>query len=520
MASKTLANGKKVLVGSKADPDSKSYTPRSTTSSPSTYDTLEQVETRATELIGQRDTPTSPERTPRYTSTNSNSAPSSARIYNTDGSYSYAAPAPKSAEQIQKEMMRSAQGEVNALRDYENTLLDEQKVINEKNDRSTAAVNTLTGMAGSTEANIKQQETTAKGQKANDAIRAEVALKMQALLGNVRQSAVAEARAQREEARLDEETRLKNRAARQQEAATQLTNLAAGGVTFEGLKTASPKEFAYLASQFGGEEALKGAFVLNTPKDQVLSHNIVNGHMVISKQNPITGKITTEAVDLGIPPQLTERADLGNAIMFYDPSDPTKQYIVPKGLTPSQQQSSSSPSPTNALVDSNGKPIKMTAAQTDAIASFDTTMQTSNDALALVEGGVETGPIAAAKLQAAKLMNNPDPDQLRLEQMLAKIKADFMKALSGAAVSEQEAKRLAKFLPDIFDQEEVIKSKLQNLASEVERSKSNLLRTLGATDQTNEGPTGDSLRIKVRLSNGQTGTIDESEYDPSSMTKI
>lgn len=341
MASKTLPDGRKVLVGSKADPDSTSYVPRATSSLPSTYDTLEQVKTRATELMTP--SPATPERTPRYTSTpSSNAAPSSARIYDNDGSYSYAAPAPKSAEQIQKEMMRSAQGEVNALRDYENTLLDEQRVINEKNDRSTSSINTLTGLAGSTEANIQQQKTTEAGQKANQKIQAEVAVKIQSLLGNIRTSAVNEARAQREEARLDEETRLKNRAARQEEATSQLTNLAASGVTYDGMKQADPQGFAYLAKQFGGEDALKGAFVLNTPQSAILDKKLVGSTYVISKQNPLTGKVTVETVDIpGLPPDYSSSVDLGDRIMFFDPSDPQgKQFFMSKGMTPSQAASS------------------------------------------------------------------------------------------------------------------------------------------------------------------------------------
>lgn len=297
---------------------------------------------------GTQTTPEStppPERTPRYTSTpeiNTNARPSDARIYNSDGGYSYAAPAPQSAEQIQKEMMRSAQGEVNALREYESTLLNEQKVINEKNDRSTSSISTLTGLAGSSEANVQQQATTDKGQQANKAIQNEVNVKIQSLLGNIRTSAVTEARAQREEARLDEETRLKNRTARQAEAATQLTNLAAGGVTPTGLKTADPASYQHLVNQFGSEEALKGAFVLNTPQDQILDKKLVGSTYVISKQNPLTGKITVETVDIpGLPPDYSSSVDLGDRIMFFDPSDPQgKQFFMSKGMTPSQAASS------------------------------------------------------------------------------------------------------------------------------------------------------------------------------------
>lgn len=338
MASKTLPDGRKVLVGSKADPDSSRYAPRTPTSNNTGYSTtLQNVEDRANQLIGERDKPT-PERYPRYQS--NTTGRENDLGYSTAGG-GYSTPGVKTQEQIQADMTQSAQGEINALRDYESTLLNEQKVINEKNDRSTSSINTLTGMAGSTEANIQQQATTEQGQQANKAIQAEVELKIQSLLGNVRASAITEARAQREEARLDEETRLKNRAARQEEAASQLTNLAASGVTYEGLKSGDPESFAYLASQFGGEEALKGAFVLNTPQDQILDKRIEGGKYVIAKQNPITGKVTVETVDLGLPPNFTKTIDAGDRILAMPDNwdgDPSKLISIGKGLTPGQAQ--------------------------------------------------------------------------------------------------------------------------------------------------------------------------------------
>ena len=148
---------------------------------------------------------------------------------------------PQTYEEVYKGMERSAQGEINALKEYEKTQLAEQAKINAQNERSTAAVSTLTGLAGSSEANVAQQKTTEAGQKANRAIQAEAELKVQTLLGGIRQSAVQEAQNQREEARLDEASRIANRAARQQEAVTQLTELSASGVTYEGLKQGDPE---------------------------------------------------------------------------------------------------------------------------------------------------------------------------------------------------------------------------------------------------------------------------------------
>lgn len=244
----------------------------------------------------------------------------------------------QSAEEVQEEMLRGAQGEIDAINLYAKDLLADQHIINEKNDRSTSSISTLTGLAGSTEANVAQQATTAVGQKANQKIQNEAAMKIQGIMGAVRQSAYAEARAQRQDARLDEETRIKNRAARQEEAVTQLTNLSAGGVTFEGLKNGDPESFAYLTKQFGGEEALRGAFVLNTPVDQILDKRVEGGKYVIAKQNPLTGKISIETVDLGIPVGYTKTVDAGDRILAIPDNwsgDPSELITINKGLSPS-----------------------------------------------------------------------------------------------------------------------------------------------------------------------------------------
>lgn len=254
----------------------------------------------------------------------------------------------KTAEQLQKEMTLAAQGEINALGEYYNSRLEEQRVINEKNDRSTASISTLTGLAGSSEANLQQQKTTEIGQKANQKIKEEAALRVQTLLGNIRQSALTEARALREEARLDEETRIKNRTARQQEAVTNLTNLSAGGVTFDGLREGDPDSFKYLSEQFGGEEALRGAFILNTPQDQILDKRVEGGKYVIAKQNPLTGKVSIESIDLGIPVGYSKTIDAGNRILAVPDDwdgDPSKLVTINKGLTPEQQRKASETGP-------------------------------------------------------------------------------------------------------------------------------------------------------------------------------
>jgi len=256
-------------------------------------------------------------------------------------STSETAPTVKSADDIQRDMVQAAQGEINAINEYAGTLLAEQKGINEKNDRSTASISTLTGLAGSTEANIQQQKTTEVGQKANQAIQREAQLQVQTLLGKIRESALKEARDLRNEARLDETARLESRKARQEEAVTNLQNLASSGVTFEGLKKGDPEGFKYMSEQFGGEDAFRGAMILNTPQDQILDKKLEGGKYIITKQNPLTGKISIETLDTGLPPQYSKTIDAGNRILAIPDNwdgDPSNLVSISKGLTPKEAQ--------------------------------------------------------------------------------------------------------------------------------------------------------------------------------------
>lgn len=131
------------------------------------------------------------------------------------------------------------------------------------------------------------------------------------------------------------------------------------------------------------------------------------------------------------------------------------------------------------ILGADGKPLKLLAGQVDTIANYDNTMSAAERALGLLEGGVSTGPVSNLLLQGKKFAGYGDETQLKMEQLLGKIRADFMKAISGAAVSEQEVKRLSKFLPDLGDQENVIKSKLENLLTELASSRDVYVKTIG-----------------------------------------
>jgi len=409
---------------------------------------------------------------------------------------------PQSTDQIQQQKMQAAQAEVDNLNKMFDSKLAEQRVVNEGRSRGTASVNTLTGLGGSTEANVHTDKTNAVNKRENDAINNERAVAIGGLFSKIRSDAVTEAQNQRLEARQSADQILAGRTQRQEEAAKSLTLLAQSGVTLEGLKQSDPESYTYFARNVG-EPQMQAMITLNRPQEQILDKRVENGKYVIAYQNALDGRIRIESVDLGLPPNYSKSIDAGDRMLFVPDQwdgDTTKLISVNKGLTPAQANkgTGAAGAAPGAIVDANGKPIKLTATQVDTVSGFDNTVRSANEALTILAKGVKTGPVAGAGLQANKYMDAADPDQLKLEQTLSQIKASYMKALSGAAVSEQEVKRLAKFLPDIYDQEGVLKSKLETLLNDSSQKKTGFLSTLGAagsSSQTVVAPDGTEVEI-------------------------
>lgn len=251
-------------------------------------------------------------------------------------------PAPvKSVEQIQSEMSRGAQQEINALTQYYADLSKEQATINQGNDRSTASVNTLSGLAGSTEANVSQQKTTAQGQQAQKQITDQLSMQVQGVLSKIRTAAIQESHDLRTEARLDSATQEANRVTRLKEAQDNTKLLAASGATAEGYAQTDPEGYAHLVKQLGGEELLKATFTLNRPVEQVVERKIEGGKLIQIYENPLTGKSTIETLDLGLPVGYSKTIDAGDRILAVPDDwsgDPAELVTINKGMTPGQRQ--------------------------------------------------------------------------------------------------------------------------------------------------------------------------------------
>lgn len=241
-------------------------------------------------------------------------------------------------DDIQKKLAKDSQKEINALYKYQKSLLDEQLGINKQEERATASVSTLTGLAGSSEANVQQQKTTEAGQKANQKIMDAVNVQVQSLLSKVRTDAMQQYQYERTQASQDAVTNATLTEKARKTATENLSALAMSGVTNDGYKQADPEGYAYLAKQMGGEDMVKAMFTLNRPQETILDKKIEGGKYIISFQNPLDGKIRIETVDLGLPPQYTKTIDAGDRILAIPDGwtgDPSELITVNKGLTPS-----------------------------------------------------------------------------------------------------------------------------------------------------------------------------------------
>lgn len=146
----------------------------------------------------------------------------------------------------------------------------------------------------------------------------------------------------------------------------------------------------------------------------------------------------------------------------------------------------------------------LTAAQKTQIADWDSTIQAANKAKEMAKN-VNTGFFSGNIGKLGQTLGLASNNFVALNSQIASIKSNFMKAISGAAISASEKERLEQFLPDTTDSEQDLQIKTSQLISELSRQKENLELQGGGTGE-----------IKVlRKADGQEGYISASEFDPN-----
>ncbi len=243
----------------------------------------------------------------------------------------------QSQDEIQAAKAKAAQAEIDALNKVYQDKIAEQRIVNQGQERQTSSVSTLTGLAGSSEANVQANKTEALGGKQLDAIRNEQAAAIQQILSDVRTSAAEEARQQTLDVRQSARDVLDMRVKNQTDAVNNLKVLSQTGITAKGLKASDPEAYQTFVDRVGNENMLKAYLTLNRPQNTIIDKKIVDGQYIIAYQNPLTGKTKVETTDLGLPSNYTKTVDAGDRILAI-PNDwdgsPDSLITINKGISP------------------------------------------------------------------------------------------------------------------------------------------------------------------------------------------
>lgn len=129
----------------------------------------------------------------------------------------------------------------------------------------------------------------------------------------------------------------------------------------------------------------------------------------------------------------------------------------------------------------SSKQSKLTGSQQNAVSDANAAIETAKVVKEQAKG-INTGPVSGRIGKFAQATGGATQGFVDLNTNVEKLRADFTKAISGAAVGEAEAKRLREFLPTVNDPESVIQTKVDNLIDGLERSKASIYEVAGVNN--------------------------------------
>lgn len=429
-------------------------------------------------------------------------------------------------EAIKKEERARIQSQIDSINKYFQEVTMPQ--VQQEQTQNIGASRAIQSGAGLLETPMGQAQTT-KTQEYNRRIMRseEVARdeKINALFANADAAAQERITAERTLARQDTQAYFDFLKGQKADAVQNIKDLAAGGVSIDDIKKDSARYQTLLDATGMDDLTATAIFNANAPRTAAkdITYKTVGDKIIGYYYNDSTGKIETVESD-SIPglaggqykPQVM--AD-GTLLMIPDTIDPTKsiddqiiQYggkgqwskgtVRAGGVSGGAGTTAGIDYGTAAdisgvtqLVDKTGKPIKLTATQVDTVTGFESALQQLQQAKDFIDTNKpNTGPIAGPLSEVTRLTRFGDSKIVQLDSLLSSLKANFMKAISGAAVSESEVKRLSKFLPSINDTEQTLQIKIKQFEDSLNMQKKAYLGTLGA-QQTQ--PTSDPLGLGI-----------------------
>lgn len=245
------------------------------------------------------------------------------------------APTEDEKANLREEARKRVQAQVDNIRNVYTGIISQAKIGGEDRLGRTRAVSARSGTLGQDFGNAEMDRTTKVNEKEIAALEAEREVRVGELFKEADRLAEEKITAGTTEAKANTEKWMTHLEGLQTKSKDNIANLAKSGVTLDQM---SDDDYKKLLDNSGySQEELRTQFLLNKPKDQVLtSHTEGSKHIIVYK-DPVTGKTRTESIDLGFTvPKAYKSEKLENgSIIFYpekfDPNIPMKDQIMTFG---------------------------------------------------------------------------------------------------------------------------------------------------------------------------------------------
>jgi hypothetical protein len=416
---------------------------------------------------------------------------------------------PETREQITERKRQEAQGLIDSLnKTYDDQVAEKRKVGDERLSIDNAA-SVLSGLMGSTEAGTNRKATLDANDKEIQAVNNKRALDLSTVYHSISSEAETEAREQLADATRSAEAVIARRTASQTKAIDSLKQMASGGlVDFDAFKNSPKNKGVYdyaLQSVGGSEDALRAMFMLNRPKDQIVgAPTRIGNKYVQAYQNPITGKVAYEQIDLPVdlPTEYTKFQQLGDNLVAIPDNwdgDTTKLKTVGstrgthdiladqllqaqiagqyKSNAKTQQEIDAKNAPGGA-VDLSSLP----AAIKDDLITMRTVRDMANQLLKAKTDSGFAGTGALGKGTVGNLLakvNMSPASSIQNRNLVGNIKATIAKMRGGTSFTPNEEKLLNQYTPNINDSDSVLEQKLNDLIGYINTKEQNTLSVAG-----------------------------------------
>jgi hypothetical protein len=236
---------------------------------------------------------------------------------------------------IRGDAMAAVQAQIDSINNVYANLLQNERVAGTDRMGRTRSVNARSGTMGSDFGNTNLDKTTDVNNANLKALEEERGYKISQILTKVSADVGERVQKGKEEAQKNTESHLSYLKSLGERAVQQVKDLSSAGFTMDQL---TDDEYNHLLEATGyTPEQLKAEFTLNKPKATVLHSETVGNKYIQVTKDPITGKVTTDTIDLGFSvPQGYKSEKLANGqLVFYpekiDPNKPFKDQVMTYG---------------------------------------------------------------------------------------------------------------------------------------------------------------------------------------------